>query len=119
MDAHWYPKTFRRNQTDYLQFVATLNSGHQNMVPLFRKALERKGADGSLRSEPERAVGILDVALFAPDNDCELFSDDSLYKTAPLQNSENAWEIGLASTGTPIFDFTYLIGYPSLGVDDR
>ena len=32
--------------------------------------------------------------------------------TESLQTKGYIWEIGLASTGTPIFDFTYLIGYP-------
>jgi hypothetical protein len=39
-DLSWYPQTFRRFQTDYLQFVASLGSGHRNLVPLFVKALE-------------------------------------------------------------------------------
>jgi lincosamide nucleotidyltransferase A/C/D/E len=32
--------------------------------------------------------------------------------TRPLQREEYRWEIGQASTGTPLFVFTYLIGYP-------
>ena len=32
--------------------------------------------------------------------------------TEPLQLNDYAWEMGLASTGTPIFEYTYLIGYP-------
>ena len=39
-DLSWYPPTFRRMQTDYLQFVATLGSGHKNLVPLFIKAMQ-------------------------------------------------------------------------------
>jgi hypothetical protein len=39
-DLSWYPQTFRRIQTDYLQFVATLGSGHKNLVPLFIKAMQ-------------------------------------------------------------------------------
>jgi len=42
-DQSWYPATFRRMQTDYLQFVATLGSGHQNLIPLFAKALQHAG----------------------------------------------------------------------------
>ena len=29
-----------------------------------------------------------------------------------LQSADYVWEAGLASTGTPIFDFVYLLGYP-------
>jgi hypothetical protein len=39
-DLAWYPQTFRRIQTDYLQFAATLGSGHKNLIPLFRKAMQ-------------------------------------------------------------------------------
>lgn len=39
-DLPCYPQTFRRMQTDYLQFVATLGSGHQNLIPLFAKAMQ-------------------------------------------------------------------------------
>jgi hypothetical protein len=39
-DCSWYPQTFRRMQTDYLQFVANLGSGHKNLVPLFVKAMQ-------------------------------------------------------------------------------
>src|SRR5512136_847997 len=38
-DLSWYPQIFRRIQTDYLQFVATLGSGHKNLMPLFKKAM--------------------------------------------------------------------------------
>jgi hypothetical protein len=40
MDLSWYPQTFRRIQTDYLQFVATLGSGHKNLIPLFIKTMQ-------------------------------------------------------------------------------
>ncbi len=43
MDLPWYPQTFRRIQTDYLQFVATLGSGHKNLIPLFARALQHAG----------------------------------------------------------------------------
>lgn len=33
--------------------------------------------------------------------------------TAPLQSQDYTWESGQASTGTPVFVFTYLIGYPA------
>ena len=39
-DLAWYPQTFRRMQTDYLQFSATLGEGHKNLVPLFIKAMQ-------------------------------------------------------------------------------
>ena len=39
-DLAWYPQTFRCIQTDYLQFVATLGAGHQNLIPLFIKAMQ-------------------------------------------------------------------------------
>jgi hypothetical protein len=39
-DLPWYPQTFRRMQTDYLQFAATLGSGHQNLIPLFARAMQ-------------------------------------------------------------------------------
>jgi len=32
--------------------------------------------------------------------------------TDPLQCKDYIWEIGQASTGTPLFVFTYLLGYP-------
>lgn len=43
MDLPWYPQVFRRMQTDYLQFVSTLGSGHQYLVPLFKKAMRHAG----------------------------------------------------------------------------
>jgi hypothetical protein len=33
--------------------------------------------------------------------------------TTRVASSDYSWEIGLAPTGTPIFEFTYLIGYPN------
>jgi len=39
-DLSWYPQTFRRIQTDYLQFAATLGSGHKYLIPLFKKAMQ-------------------------------------------------------------------------------
>jgi hypothetical protein len=39
-DLAWYPETFRRMQTDYLQFVATLGEGHKNLLPLFKRAMQ-------------------------------------------------------------------------------
>jgi hypothetical protein len=41
VDLPWYPETFRRIQTDYLQFVATRGSGHKNLIPLIGKALQQ------------------------------------------------------------------------------
>jgi hypothetical protein len=42
-DLSWYPQTFRRVQTDYLQFVTTLGSGHKNLIPLFTRAMQYAG----------------------------------------------------------------------------
>ncbi len=39
-DLTWYPPLFRRMQTDYLQFVATLGRGQKNLVPLLEKAMQ-------------------------------------------------------------------------------
>jgi hypothetical protein len=39
-DLAWYPQTFRCIQTDYLQFAATLGSGHKYLIPLFAKAMQ-------------------------------------------------------------------------------
>lgn len=38
-DLPWYPDVFRRMQTDYLQFAASMGTGHKYLIPLFRKAL--------------------------------------------------------------------------------
>lgn len=43
LDLLWYPQTFRRMQTDYLQFAATMGMGHQNLVPLIAKAMQYAG----------------------------------------------------------------------------
>ncbi len=43
-DQSWYPQTFRRIQTEYLQFVATRGSAHQYLLPLLQKALQHAGA---------------------------------------------------------------------------
>lgn len=42
-DLSWYPETFRRIQTDYLQFVATRGSGQKNLAPLITKAMQQAG----------------------------------------------------------------------------
>ena len=39
-DLLWYPNFFRRIQTDYLQFVATLGTGHKYLIPLFKRAMQ-------------------------------------------------------------------------------
>lgn len=39
-DLSWYPDVFRRIQTDYLQFVASLGSGHKYLIPLFQRAMQ-------------------------------------------------------------------------------
>ncbi len=38
-DLPWYPQTFRRIQTDYLQFIANQGSEHKKLIPLFKNAL--------------------------------------------------------------------------------
>jgi hypothetical protein len=43
-DQTWYPQVFRRIQTDYLQFVTTRGAGHQNLIPLFTRALQHTGS---------------------------------------------------------------------------
>jgi hypothetical protein len=40
MDLAWYPETFRRIQTDYLQFVVT-RGNHTALIPLIVKALQQ------------------------------------------------------------------------------
>jgi len=42
-DQPWYPAVFRRIQTDYLHFVVTRGAGHQNLIPLFARALQQAG----------------------------------------------------------------------------
>ncbi len=42
-DMPWYPRAFRRIQTDHLQFVATRGAGHGNLVPLIKGALAAGG----------------------------------------------------------------------------
>jgi len=44
-DQAWYPPVFRRIQTDYLEFVVARGAGHQNLIPLFRRALQHAGTD--------------------------------------------------------------------------
>lgn len=42
-----------------------------------------------------------------------VYSPQELEELTRLTNSQDyAWETGLASTGTPIFEYTYLLGYP-------
>jgi hypothetical protein len=43
-DQTWYPQVFRCIQTDYLQFVTTRGAGHQNLIPLFTRALKQGGS---------------------------------------------------------------------------
>jgi hypothetical protein len=43
LDLPCYPQAFRRIQTDYLQFAASMGMGHQNLVPLFAKAMQHAG----------------------------------------------------------------------------
>jgi len=42
-DMPWYPSTFRRIQTDYLQFVATRGSAQKNLIPLLTRAMGHAG----------------------------------------------------------------------------
>ncbi len=44
-DLSWYPQTFRQMQTDYLQFAATMGAGHENLIPLFARAMRSAGTD--------------------------------------------------------------------------
>ena len=44
-DLPWYPATFRRMQTDYLQFVASLGSAHKYLIPLLTKGLQQAGTN--------------------------------------------------------------------------
>jgi hypothetical protein len=251
-DLPWYPQTFRHIQTDYLQFAATLGSGHENLIPLFKKAmqhaetteivdlcsggtgpwvrlqeqLKQAGMDVSIKLtdkfpspesvqrwgessrrgieylsesidamkvpphlkgmrtmfegfhhfkpgdarlilqdavEKKAAIGIFEASLKPPLGFCILllsplmtllsyllvtpfitprifsrflwsyfvpivplatcwdgaisllrvYSMEELKElTRPLQNQNYIWEVGQASTGTPIFVFTYLLGYP-------
>ena len=255
-DQPWYPDTFRRIQTDYLQFVVTRGSGHKNLVPLFIKAMQHAGVTqivdlcsggtgpwanlqpqleeagwpvrvsltdkypnpqalqkwagaahpgikylaepvdamsvpshlGGMRTlfegfhhfqteqarsilrdaqEKRAAIGIFEASLKPPfellllllsplttllgylfltpfirprtasrflwtyllpvvplatcwDGVVSLlrvYSPEALQElVAPLQRPDYAWEMGQASTGIPIFDYTYLIGYPCSGV---
>lgn len=39
-DQSWYPDLFRQFQTDYLQFAASLGSGHENLVPIIKRAMD-------------------------------------------------------------------------------
>lgn len=86
MDLSWYPQTFRRIQTDYLQFAATLGSGHKYLIPLFKRVLDHAQTMYSVQELREL--------------------------TRSLPNHDYTWESGQASTGTPLFVFTYLVGYP-------
>ena len=47
-DRAWYPPVFRRIQTDYLEFVVTRGAGHQNLIPLFRRAMQHAGTNDIL-----------------------------------------------------------------------
>jgi hypothetical protein len=40
-DLPWYPKEFRDIQTDYLQFASSMGSGHKNLIPLLKKAMDQ------------------------------------------------------------------------------
>lgn len=42
-DLAWYPHTFRRMQTDYLQFAAAQGSAHKYLFPLIHKAMQHVG----------------------------------------------------------------------------
>lgn len=46
MDQTWYPKLFRRMQTDYLQFVVTQGSAHKKLAPLIKKTMQQAGTQG-------------------------------------------------------------------------
>jgi len=38
--------------------------------------------------------------------------DDLRRLTAPLQAEDYTWETGAAATGTPVFEYIYLLGCP-------
>ena len=42
-DLPWYPPIFRRMQTDYLRFVATIGPGYKVLVPRLVETLQRAG----------------------------------------------------------------------------
>jgi hypothetical protein len=42
-DLPWYPPTFRRMQTDYLQFAAARGSAQRFLAPLLQKAMQSAG----------------------------------------------------------------------------
>ncbi len=135
-DLDWYPQTFRRMQTDYLQFVAGLGSGHENLVPLMIKAMQHAGTTEivdlcsggtgpwrNLHRQLARAGWPVKIVLTDkfPLATCwdGIISLLRVYTPQELQGladrvscRDYTWEIGQASTGTPVFVFTYLIGYP-------
>ncbi len=39
-EQSWFPDLFRQFQIEYLQFAASLGSGHVNLVPIFKRALD-------------------------------------------------------------------------------
>lgn len=43
LDLPEYPRLFRRMQTDYLQFAATMGMGHQNLVLLIARGMQHAG----------------------------------------------------------------------------
>lgn len=187
-DQPWYPRAFRRIQTDYLQFVVSRGAGHENLIPLFRKALEHAGtreivdlcSGGTgpwLRLQEQLRESGLPVTVHLTDkypypeamqqwsvaarqgieylvepvdathvsahlrgmrtlsrflftyliplvplatiwdgmvSFLRVYSQEELKElVASLQSQDYTWEVGQASTGTPLFVFTYLVGYPS------
>ena len=113
-DLSWYPQVFRRIQTDYLQFAASMGAGHQNLLPLLMKAMQH--AHTLVRFFWTYLIPIVPLAtcwdgivsllrVYSPQELNEL--------TTQIHCDEYIWEIGQASTGTPLFVFTYLIGYPT------
>jgi hypothetical protein len=42
-DLPWYPHTFRRIQTDYLQYIGTRGAAHKHLTPLITKAMRHAG----------------------------------------------------------------------------
>jgi hypothetical protein len=119
-DQAWYPAAFRRMQTDYLQFAAILGSGHKNLLPLFLKAMQHArtrqivdlcsgGSDPWRRLQEHFRQAGMEAQVTLTDK----FPDPAAVGGECIPgNRMLTWESGQASTRTPVFVFTYLIGYP-------
>lgn len=61
-DQPWYPRLFRRMQTDYLQFLGCQGYAHQFLAPLLVKALQKAGTT-QIVDLCSGGAGVLPVAL--------------------------------------------------------